>query len=276
MTQIILIILAIFLLLLVVYLLTIKGRTGHKNTEEMLNYLYAHRGYHSKPEIPENSLAAFRLAVEKGYGAELDVHLLKDGNLAVIHDDSLLRTTGREGNIEDLTTEDLQDYYLEGTSETIPTLKQVLDVFDGKTPLIIELKTANNNFVKLSRATCALLEDYKGLYCIESFDPRCIEWLAKKRPEVMRGQLSGNFMKEESHIKGLQAFILTFMFWNIKTRPDFIAYHFESRHNLSNILCRDLWHMSTASWTLKTQQDLDTARREGAMAIFEQFEPQEY
>ncbi len=275
MTQIILIIVAVFLLLLVFYLIAIKGRSGHRNTEEMHNFLYAHRGYHSKPEIPENSLAAFRLAVEKGYGAELDVHLLKDGNIAVIHDDSLLRTTGQEGNIEDLTTEDLQNYFLEGTQETIPTLKQVLEIFDGKTPLIIELKTANNNYAKLSRAACAQLEDYKGLYCIESFDPRCIEWLAKKRPEIMRGQLSGDFIKEDTPIKGLQAFVLTYMLWNIRTRPDFVAYHFESRKNLSYILCRDLWHMSTANWTLKTQEDLDTALREGAMAIFEQFEPLE-
>ena len=61
--------------------------------KDLARWDYAHRGLHDK-EVgsPENSLAAFKEAVESGYGAELDVHLLKDGNLAVIHDSSLFRT----------------------------------------------------------------------------------------------------------------------------------------------------------------------------------------
>ena len=78
--------------------------------EGMKSVRYAHRGLHHQPDAPENSLAAFRVAVDKGLGAELDVHLMKDGSLAVIHDSSLQRTAGADVNIEDLTREDLAQY----------------------------------------------------------------------------------------------------------------------------------------------------------------------
>ena len=97
-------------------LYALKGRTGHPGMEALKGWGYAHRGLH-KEGIPENSVAAFRAALDKGYGIELDIHLMKDGNLAVIHDASLLRTAGVDVQIEDLTAEDLEDYRLEGTEE---------------------------------------------------------------------------------------------------------------------------------------------------------------
>ncbi|MBQ5799377.1 MAG: hypothetical protein IIW18_01550, partial [Oscillospiraceae bacterium] len=105
---------------------------------------YAHRGLHDAAQgIPENSMTAFRRAVEHGFGAELDVHLLADGSLAVFHDSDLQRMTGREGKIEDLTAADLADYRLNGTEETIPAFAEVLALFEAaKLPLIVELKCA--------------------------------------------------------------------------------------------------------------------------------------
>jgi len=115
------------------YVLSTQGRTGHPGLSALQGWNYAHRGLHDA-EKPENSMAAFRAALENGYGIELDIHLIKDGNLAVIHDTSLLRTTGRDGKITDLTTEDLANYHLNGTQETIPTFRQVLELFAGKAP----------------------------------------------------------------------------------------------------------------------------------------------
>ena len=62
---------------------------------------YAHRGYHEPPHIPENSMAAFRRAVEHGVGVEFDVHQIADGSLVIFHDDDLERMTGVKGQIED-------------------------------------------------------------------------------------------------------------------------------------------------------------------------------
>ena len=115
--------------------------------DELLKHRYAHRGLHKKPAIPENSMAAFRLAVEKGYGMEMDLHLTRDGKLAVIHDASLLRTAGVDLVIEDLTLEEAQKYMLEESSEVIPDFQEVLDMTAGRVPLIVELKVGKIDFL---------------------------------------------------------------------------------------------------------------------------------
>ena len=84
--------------------LLMDGRRGHPGWDKLLDWRYAHRGlYDNENGVPENSLAAFRLAAENGFGAELDVHLTADGQLAVIHDSDLQRVCGQEGKVEELT-----------------------------------------------------------------------------------------------------------------------------------------------------------------------------
>ena len=101
------VLLIILIVLAVLYLVLTAPRTiGQASLSHMEGYHYAHRGYHDgNVAVPENSLPSFQAAIDAGYGIELDVHLLKDGNLAVIHDSSLKRTTGAEGKIEELTIE---------------------------------------------------------------------------------------------------------------------------------------------------------------------------
>ena len=261
---------------LLIYALIIRGRVGEKGLEDLRYWVYAHRGLHDKPFVPENSMLAFQKALEKGYGIELDDHLLKDGGLAVIHDSSLKRTAGVDVNIEDLTLDQLKNYHLEGTTETIPTFREVLNLYNGQAPLIIELKAANGNAAKLSEAVCNALNTYHGPYCIESFDPRCLLWLKRNRPDVIRGQLSMNFMKNPSGQGKFIDFILTFLLGNLLTRPDFIAYKFEDRRNFSNLLCLYLWRMQGASWTITEQKNFEICAGESLLPIFEQFEPKVY
>ena len=152
-------------------------------------------------------------------------------------------------------------------------LCQLLELYAGKAPLIIELKAANGNAAKLAEAVCNALKTYHGPYGIESFDPRCLLWLKRNRPDVIRGQLSQNFMKNPSGQGRLIDFILTFLLGNLLTKPDFIAYKFEERKNLSNLLCLYLWRMQGASWTITKQENFETCVQEGLLPIFEQFEP---
>ena len=189
------IILIILLILAALYILALRGRKGHPGWDRLLGWKYAHRGLHDA-ERPENSMAAFRAALDAGYGIELDLHLLADGNLAVMHDSSLKRTAGAEVNMEELTTEQLKNYRLCGTEETIPEFRQVLDLFAGKAPMVVELKAVGNNAAALCETACKMLEGYDGPYCIESFDPRCVHWLKKHRPDIIRGQLAENFYKD--------------------------------------------------------------------------------
>lgn len=235
---------------------------------------YAHRGLHNKKEnIPENSLAAFRAAAESDYGAELDVHLLKDNSLAVIHDSELLRTTGKNGKVENLTKSELKNFFLEGTNETIPEFTEVLSVFEGRAPLIIELKTFGNNAAQLCKSVCDILDNYKGDFCIESFDPRCLRWLKRNRPHFLRGQLSKNFIKSPSGFGKIADFFLTSLFLNIFTRPDFIAYRYSDTKDLGFRLATKLCQKQGVVWTITKRSDYEKAKKENYIVIFEKFKP---
>ena len=255
------------------FLLSLMGRTGHKGLSDLQGWNYAHRGLHGNG-VPENCMSAFRNALECGYGVELDIHLMKDGNLGVIHDASLKRTAGVDLRIEDLRQEDLVKYPLEGTDEIIPTLQQVLKLVDGRAPLIVELKSEGRNFAELTQKACDLLANYHGVYCVESFDPRCIHWLKKNRPEMIRGQLAENFLrKNKSNLPWILRFVMSFNMLNFLTRPDFIAYKFADRKNVSVFLCRKLWRIQGVTWTLRNQTDHATSLKEGWIPIFEDYHP---
>jgi len=221
-----------------------------------------------------NSMTAFEKALDAGYGIELDVHLLKDGNLAVIHDAALMRTTGAEGYIEDLATEDLKKYRLEGTEETIPEFQQVLDLFAGKAPIIVELKAERGNHAALTETACRMLENYPGVYCMESFDPRCIFWLKKNKPEILRGQLAENyFHSKHIPLPFYLRLLLTNHMMNFLSRPDFVSYKFADRTHFATRLCRKLWRIQGVTWTIKSPAALESANAEGWISIFEGFKP---
>ncbi len=271
----ILIVFLILVLLAGLWLLSFRGKRSDADFHGLAKYHYAHRGLHnSDAGVPENSLLAFRKAVEQGYGAELDVHLSKDGRLVVIHDESLLRTAGVKRKVCECTTKELRSYFLEETGEPIPFLEEVLPLFAGKTPLVIELKPHAKNHAALAEATCKLLDQYPDLeYCIESFDPRAIFWLKKHRPEIIRGQLSSNFMKDRSGLSAPLAFLLTNLMCNFLTVPHFVAYRFSDRRNLCLRLCRKLWGVQEFSWTVTSPRRAKKLRREGCILIFEDFNP---
>lgn len=252
----------------------LHGRSHGPGWERLTGVRYAHRGLHALPHAPENSLPAFHRAAEAGYGAELDVRLTADGRLAVVHDGELSRLCGQAGVVEKLTAGELARYRLCGTEEQIPFLEQVLKIFEDRTPLIVELKTSGNNYVALTEAAVACLDKFRIDYCLESFDPRVLLWLRKNRPELLRGQLTQNFWK---HPEGLHVFLrlaLTDLLFNVAARPDFVSCRFEDRKGLAPRLCRWMG-VRPVYWTIRSARALRAAEAEGALAIFEQFDPKE-
>ncbi|MBR3212153.1 MAG: glycerophosphodiester phosphodiesterase [Firmicutes bacterium] len=256
------------------FIWTGSGRTGHPAWAELCKWRYAHRGYHDKPQIPENSIPAFKRAIERGWGAELDVHLLKDGTLAVFHDSDLMRCAGAEGVIEDLTKDELAGLRLEGTDNKVPLLDEVLELFEGKAPLIIELKTYGGNHRALAEAVCKRLDTYDGDFCIESFDPRAIAEVRRLRPWICRGQLAQDFIKRSEGLPAYQRVLLTTLRTNFLSRPDFIAYRFEDRHNIFLRLCVRSG-VQEVNWTIDSKEDMLAAEADGALVIFERFDPDE-
>lgn len=265
-------VIAVFIVLFVLYVFALKGRTGFADWSKFDGVSFAHRGLHNE-EIPENSLAAFKAARRKGYGVEFDVHLLKDGSLAVFHDGELFRMTGKYGKVEDLTAETLRDYKLSKTDEVIPTFDEVLAVFCNNEPLIIELKVDGNNVAALCKTVCDRLDKYKGVYCLESFDPRCIKWLKNNRPDMIRGQLAENYFKSKSKLPFLLKVVCGALLTNLVTRPDFVAYRFSDHKELPFVLCRKLWKTKGVTWTLKTNEEHLIAKKEDLIPIFENYLP---
>jgi glycerophosphoryl diester phosphodiesterase len=260
-------------LVIIAYLLALTGRTGHNGLPALRGWAYAHRGLHGNG-IPENSMAAFEAALAHGYGIELDIHLMKDGNLAVLHDSSLLRTAGVDVKIEDLTVQDLENYRLEGTDQKIPLFSQVLALYAGKAPMIIELKSERNNYDALTDAAVKAMECYEGVWCMESFDPRCVHSLKKNYPQVIRGQLSENFVKNpKSRLPLVLKWIMTLLLPNFLTQPDFVAYNCLHRDDFSNRIVRDFWGVQGVTWTLQSKDDYDNAVSDNWIPIFENFKP---
>ena len=252
----IIIIIIVLLVLFWLYLLCLRCRRGKMDQAYFRQWRYAHRGLHDREKgIPENSMAAFKRAAANGFGAELDVHLMKDGKLAVIHDASLLRTAGAE--------------------QRIPLLEEVLPLFTDRAPLIVELKAERGNAEALAAAASKVLKKYKGAYCVESFDPRCLMWLWQNEPDILRGQLSEDFSAhgDAQHLPGGIRWILSNLLLNVRTRPDFIAYRFEDRGNLSLRLCRGFYKVQEASWTVRDRETMEKAEAAGNLVIFEHFDP---
>lgn len=265
----------ICLILALAWAILLRARRGSESMRAMRRFRYAHRGLYDKAAgIPENSLSAFSRAVAHGFGVELDVHLLRDGSLAVFHDSDIRRMTGRAGYLEDLSAEELGDYPLDGTKETIPQFCDVLALFeDTGLPIIVELKSFRDNYAALTERTMRELDKFRVVYCVESFDPRCVAWVRKHRPEVIRGQLSQNFLKDRGKLSLPMAFATTHLLSNIMVQPDFVAYRFKDRKKWAPRLCRRIYGAQRVYWTIRSKEELSIAESDGAIAIFEHFLP---
>ena len=258
--------------LFLIWLWMIAPRPRKKAMQPFLRP-YAHRGLWSEG-VPENSLAAFRAAVEAGYGIELDVQLSADGTVMVFHDYTLDRVCGREGLLTDLPEAELADIPLAGTKETIPTLEEVLRVVDGRVPLLIELKGETGD-TSIVPATLAVLEGYQGLWCMESFNPLLVRAVKKQAPHVVRGLLSTDLCKEKKRGSWFLNFILSSLLVTFLCRPHFHAW--DGRYPRRRALRVGLHWFKTGSlvFTISTQKDYDDFMARGVYPIFERFVPEE-
>lgn len=156
----------------------------------------AHRALHG-PDRPENSRAAVRAAVARGFGIEIDLQLSADGVAMVFHDAALGRLTEALGPVRERTAGDLGAITLRGGAEGIPTLAQVLADVGGQVPLLVELKDQSGTLGPtdgaLERATAEAVEGYAGPLAVMSFNPHAVAELARLLPHVPRGLTTSPF-----------------------------------------------------------------------------------
>jgi glycerophosphoryl diester phosphodiesterase len=166
-----------------------------------MTIVVAHRG--ASRQAPENTMEAFRLGVEAGADAiELDVHLTADGQLAVIHDDSLDRTTDRTGPVADRTMDEIREadagatfvrpgdsgFPFAGRGITVPTLTEVLVWLPAGIGVVIEIKAraAVDAVVETVRDHSARAD---SRLAVISFDEQAIERVRELDREIKTGYL---------------------------------------------------------------------------------------
>lgn len=255
----------LIILLAVFLFLIFPAARKHPDLKKLRGKYIAHRGFHTE-SAPENSIAAFKNAAVRGYMIENDIHLTKDGEVVVFHDDTTDRMCGFSGRVEDMTLAELKELSLGGTNEKIPTLKECLDAVGGKVPLLIEFKEAKD-FSKLCSAADKILSEYDGEYFVQSFYPQALYWYKKNRPKICRGQLAEPFKKDK-----LVRRMLGLMLLNFISRPDFVSYkHSSANHFMLRLVCA-LGAMPIC-WTIRSEEKLEKAKKYFKAYIFEKFAP---
>lgn len=154
--------------------------------------IYAHRG--SSGTHPENTIAAFKATAKLPvHGVEFDVHMTKDHELVVIHDETINRTSNGTGFIKDLTLAELKKfdfgswYSPKFKQETIPTLREVLYVFkDTHHHLNIELKSDVFPYEGMEQAVLQMLNDYRleTRVVISSFNHEMVRNFKQLAPSI--------------------------------------------------------------------------------------------
>lgn len=218
----------------------------------------AHKGLWAEgSERPENSLAAFTKAADNGWPIELDVQLSADGHVVVFHDYELERMTGADGKLADKTLAELQQLRLAGTAQTIPSLREVLTLVDGRVPLFVEIKN-EGTVGDLEDAVADELSGYEGRAAVMSFNPYSLARVAQGAPERPRGQLSSAFREDD--LAFYKKFLLRNLLMNRVSRPDFIAYDIAELPTVGTRVQK--WHgRPLLGWTATTPEERAEAEK---------------
>ncbi len=235
------------------------------NGSWLLTRPIAHRGLWENGLI-ENSISAYKYAVDNGYPIEIDLYSSTDGVLFSFHDYNLKRMTGLDALIYEKSAKELKELRLLDSNEQIPTFDEILTLVDGKVPLLIELKDqADSSYID---KVVERLKRYKGEFAIQSFDPLYIKRVKKLAPEFIRGILA-----TKTHGKPLpfiKRYVVKNMSLNFMIKPDFISYSFEDLP----LPKRKTKKLPLISWTITSQADYEKIKPFVKNIIFENFIPE--
>jgi len=269
-------VLIILLILIALFLFTTMPRLSKKKEwkEFTKGTYFAHRGlFDNESDAPENSLKAFKRAIDNNYGVEFDVEITKDKQLVIHHDDTLQRSAGVDLRVCETTYEELKKHKLFKSDETIPLFTEVLDLIDGQIPIIIEIKV-DKDYLPLTEMVAKTLENYKGPYVVESFHPLAVRWYKKNKPEIIRGQLCDYYPKAGG-VSFPLSYILAGYYSNFLTRPDFLAENFQYSDRLTFQIEKKLYNPCRTCYTVKSKEQLESAKKNFDNYIFDSFNPRD-
>ncbi len=204
-----------------------------------------HRGKHDG-NVKENTMEAIVKAMEDNLALEMDVRLSKDNMVVLSHDDNLKRVFNVEKNVSELTYEEIKKV----TNNGVPLLEDVLNVVNGKIPLMVEVKSSKVGL--LENKVYELLKNYKGKYVIVSFNPFTLRYFRKIDSSIIRGQISYNY--KSSKMNFFLKFILRNMLLNVFSKPHFISYGIDGENTKLLAKYRKKGYF-IIGWTYKDEKD---------------------
>ena len=234
----------------------------------------AHRGLFEPGRLPENSMGAFALAIEKGLAMECDVRLDAVGDVAVFHDDMLERLTEGVGRFANTPVADVAHLRLQGTSYGIPWLRELLANIAGRVPLVVELKSFGaegwHTDGRLERAVVEALQGYEGVVLLKSFNPHSVTTLLDLDHNWPVGQIACAMVGDGDFgfLSNEEALRLTHLDTDAARGAHFISYGIA---DLSYELRFASAHADKPwmTWTVRTPDQMNKALRLGCQVIFE-------
>jgi glycerophosphoryl diester phosphodiesterase len=236
----------------------------------------AHRGLHDAANgVIENTAAAVRAAIDAGYGIEVDLQVSVDGEAMVHHDDVLGRLTEGEGRLDQLTAAELKRIAFRGVDARMLTLGELCDLVDGRTALLLELKSRFDGDNRLGARVAAVAGRYRGPVAPMSFDPMQLAVLRHKAPRLPRGIVAAKYRPHPYWDQmppwlryGMGSLLPAFM-----ARPHFVAYSIGNLPALAPLLARHVLCLPLLTWAVKTEAERQRAARWADQMIFEGFRP---
>ncbi|TVR06348.1 MAG: glycerophosphodiester phosphodiesterase [Salinarimonadaceae bacterium] len=242
----------------------------------------AHRGLHAAGAgVIENSLAAARAAVARGFAIECDVQDSADGEAMVFHDHELARLTGENGVLRERRADAIARLTLAGSGERVPSLSELLATVAGHVPLVVEIKSRFDADPRLTRRTLALLAGYDGPACVKSCDPFVVALAREIAPERPRGIVGRSVPDGEDgerpgreRARDMSDLAMSELLHFERTQPDFLSWRAKDLPCVATHLCRTLRGMPVMTWTLRDAQAAGDALAYADQIIFESFDPQ--
>lgn len=234
----------------------------------------AHRGLHDKTNgVIENTASAFAGAIARNFAIECDLQITADGEAVVFHDETLERLTGSPGRVKDLTAAEMKKQTILNSKDGVQTITELLDQVDGKVPLLIELKSHWDGDDKLVARALDILRDYRGPYCLMSFDPGAIEAVRVQSPHTVRGIVADRAVDDYYNMLPLARRLELRSFSHLaRTQPHFISFDFRDLPFAPITEFRQAGH-PVISWTIRTPEQASMARRHSDQVTFEGFLP---
>ena len=235
----------------------------------------AHRGLHDERRgIIENTASAFRAAIAGRYGIETDIQAAAGGEPVIFHDERLDRLTMAEGLVCAFTPDELARIPMRGTDDHILTLAEFLALVDGRAPLFLEIKSAGTADRRLEKRVAEELAYYHGPVAVISFDPGSLAALRQFAPAIPRGLSAMRFWQpKSSSLSTIERFRLTHMLDIGEAKPDFLTYEVNDLAVMGSALRRRFPDLPIVTWTVRTREERDKARRFADGMIFEGFRP---